>query len=170
MNSKGASRFVSDAGTEVSVRTSRDIATDAVLIEPLYATDIELLDGASGALHAEGEPVRGTLRRNGGAFVLTSEPLGRPRPRRAARKKSETAPPAAPVVPRVATATAVPVAVPAAQKSTAPDGEELAAIDTVSRFVRGERGVALKAARRAHTVIGRFILERERQARAPASD
>ena len=160
MNSKGASRFVSEAGPEVSVRTSRDLTTDALMIEPLYATDIELLDGATGTLHADGDVQRGTLRRNGGVFVLTSD---EPRPRRVTRRKTQPAPPAVPVVPRVAAANppASAPATPKAKKSVTVDGEVLEAFDTLLRFVRSER-VSPKVARRAHAVIGRFIAERER--------
>jgi hypothetical protein len=56
--------------------------------------------------------------------------------------------------------------VPPANTSATSDSEVLAAADTVSRFVAGDRDVPLKAARRAHTVIGGFLAERERQARA----
>ena len=162
MNSKGASRFVSDAGTEVSVRTSRNVKTDALMIEPMYATDIEILEGATGALHADGDALRGTLRRNGGAFVLTSD---LPRPRRVTRKKTETAPPAAPVGRRVAATSAPRVA--EARNSAPPADEALEAVDTLLRFARGESGIALTLARRAHFVIGRFLADRERQERAP---
>ena len=159
MNPKGADRFVTDAGIEVSVRTSRDISTDALTIEPLYATDIELLDGATGELHAQGETLRGRVRRKGVAFVLASE---QPRTRVKGRKK-EVAPPAVPAIPVVATPTADRVR--QASTSTTSNAGALEAADTVLRFVRGERDVPLKAVRRAHSVIGRFIAERERQAR-----
>jgi len=160
VNPKDADLFVTDAGTEVSVRTSRGISTDALTIEPLYATDIELLDGATGELHAQGETLRGRVRRKGVAFVLASE---QPRTR-VKGKKREAAPPAVPVVPIRATPSADPVR--QASTSATSNAGALEAADTVSRFVRGERDVPLKAARRAHTVIGRFIAERERQARA----
>lgn len=161
MNSSSASRFVSDAGIEVSVRTSRNVKIDAPMIEPLYATDIEILDGATGTLHADGDALRGTLRRHGGAFVLTSD---LPRPRRVARKKTETAPPAAPAGPRVAAVSAPPVA--KARKAAPPADEALDAIDTLLRFARGDSGIALTLARRAHSVIGRFLADREQQERA----
>ena len=160
MNPKSAERFVTPDGTEVSVRTSRDIATDALMIEPLYATDIELLDGATGELHAQGQTLRGTLRRNGGVFMFDS---AQPRPR-VTRKRRETTPSAVPVAPIVETPEAEPVK--QADQSTTSDADALEAADTLVRFVRGERGVALKAAQRAQAVIGRFIAERERQARA----
>lgn len=160
MNPKGADLFISDAGTEVSVRTSRNISTDALMIEPMYASDIELLEGATGELHARGETVRGTLRRSGDGFVLASE---QPRTRVTSQKR-KTAPPAVRVVPIGATPGAR--RVPQANTSATSDSEVLAAADTVSRFVAGDRDVPLKAARRAHTVIGGFLAERERQARA----
>jgi hypothetical protein len=155
---KGADLFVTTAGTEVSVRTSRDNLTNALMIEPLYASDIELLDGVTGELHSQGETLRGTLRRNGSAFVLASGP---PRTR-AARKER----PATPVAIPDASVAPTPVAVPPAKESARPTAGELdEAADTISRFVRGEREMPLKAVRRAHTAIGRFIAERERQVR-----
>lgn len=156
MTLKGADLFVTTAGTEVSVRTSRDNSTNTVMIEPLYASDIELLDGAKGELHAQGETLRGTLRRNGGAFVLAAES---PRTRAEHRETESTS-----AIPAASTAAAAPT--PQGKKSAKPAAGELEdAADTVSRFVRGEGGMALKAVRRAHTAIGRFIAERERQAR-----
>jgi cell envelope opacity-associated protein A len=160
MNPKRADLFVSDAGTEVSVRTSRNISTGALMIEPLYATDIELLDGATGELQAEGVTLRGTLRRTGNSFVLDSEQSRTPvRP-----KKRPKAPSAVPVVPIAAARPTDPES--QVTTSAASDAEALAAADTLRRFVRGERGVPLKAARRAYELIGGFIAERERRARA----
>jgi hypothetical protein len=160
VNPKGTDLFVTDAGTEVSVRTSRETSTNALTIEPLYATDIELLDGATGELHAQGETLRGRVRRKGAAFVLVPE---QPRTR-VKSKKREVAPPAVPVMPVAATASADPVR--QASASATSNAGALEAADTVSRFVRGERDVPLKEVRRAHSVIGRFIAEREREARA----
>ena len=160
MNSKDADLFVTDAGTEVSVRASRDVSTDDLTIEPLYATDIELLDGATGELRAQGETLRGRIRRKGVALVFASE---QPRAR-VKGKTREATPSAPPVIPAGAKPSADPVR-QASTSATSDDGAREAA-DTVSRFVRGERDVPLKAVRQAHTVIGRFIAERERQARA----
>ena len=98
MNPKDADLFVTDAGIEVSVRASRDLSTNALTIEPLYATDIELLDGATGELRARGETLRGRVRRKGVAFVLTAE---QPRTRLKGKKR-EMAPPVVPEIPVVA--------------------------------------------------------------------
>jgi hypothetical protein len=159
VNPKGADHFVTDAGTEVSVRTSRDISTDALIVEPLYAADIEFLDGATGELRVQGETLRGTVRRRGSAFVFTSEQPGT----RVTGKREEPVRPAVPVVPHVATPSPEPA--PPANESATSNAEALEAADTVLRFLRGER-VLLKAVRRALTVIEGFIAERERQARA----
>lgn len=176
MNAKGAELFMTDTGTEVSVRTSRDVSTGALMIEPLYASDIEVLEGATGELHAQGGTLRGTLRRNGGAFVLASEPAPDPVRVRAPRAKRQPRPLADPVVPAAAepdpvpsppaAEAAMPAAPPVPDAATTPDAEVLSAAVTVSRFVRGERDVPVKAARQAHAVIGRFIADQERQARA----
>jgi hypothetical protein len=79
-------------------------------------------------------------------------------------KKRETAPPAVPAVSIPATPSADPVR--QASTSATSNAGALEAADTVSRFVRGERDVPLKAVRQAHTVIGRFIADMERQVRA----
>lgn len=150
-------RFVSHAGAEVSVRTSRDLNTDRLMIEPLYATDIELLDGASGALHAGGEVLQGTLRRQGGAFMLTSEDAAAPR---IYQRSPAAQTPAAPAVPR----RPAPARARTRKKNDAPAGSEVGeAADTLARFVRGDRDVPLAAARRAHAAIGRFLALRQRR-------
>src|SRR5690606_13881432 len=85
--------------------------------EPLYASDIEVLEGATGELHAQGEVLRGTLSRNGGAFVLASQPAP-PRERvRAPRTKRQPRPPAEPVVPVASEPDPVP-SPPAAEAAT----------------------------------------------------
>ena len=94
------------------------------------------------------------------ALVFASE---QPRAR-VKGKNRETAPSAVPVIPVVATPGADPVR--EASTSATSNAGALEAADTVSRFVRGERDVPLQAVRQAHTVIGRFIAEQERQARA----
>jgi hypothetical protein len=144
-------RFVSHAGAEVSVRTSRDLNTDRLMIEPLYATDIELLDGASGALHSAGEVLHGTLQRQGGVFMLTPEGASVPRTYR--RTRVVHAPSVPVVVRRPAPARARP-----RKRDGAPAGIEVGeAIETLARFVRGDRDVPLTAARRAHAAIGQFL-------------
>jgi hypothetical protein len=180
---KGVDVFVSDAGPEVSVRTSRDFATSAVIVEPVYASDMEDLEGATGELRAQGQTLRGRIRRHGSAFVLVQEqpPVAQvtPKPAAAPPPAAVVAPippaaaspvvpaapvaPAAPATPGVVTPSAAPA--PHVDTPAPPDLQVLDAAVLLSRFVRGEPGVALDAVKGAHAVIGRFISERERQAK-----
>lgn len=172
MTTKGADLFVSDAGPEVSVRTSRDFATSEVMLEPLYASDIEQLEGATGELRAQGKTLRGRLRRQGAAFMLLQERAQVP----VTPSKGEPSPAPVPVVTAAPVAPPVPVVAPVPAPSgdsasqadgpSPPDIDVLDAAVTVSRFIRGETGVDLEAAKRAYMVVGRFIAERDRQARA----
>ena len=75
MTAKDTGVFLSDAGEEISVRTiAYHTPTARTMVEPLYATDAELIDGATGELRGKtGEPLRGTLRREGNAFALHPE-------------------------------------------------------------------------------------------------
>jgi hypothetical protein len=121
-------RFVSHAGAEVSVRTSRDLNTDRLMIEP-----------------------HGTLQRQGGVFMLTPEGASVPRTYR--RTRVVHAPSVPVVVRRPAPARARP-----RKRDGAPAGIEVGeAIETLARFVRGDRDVPLTAARRAHAAIGQFL-------------
>ena len=51
MTAKDTGVFLTDAGEEISVRTiAHHTPTAKTTLEPLYATDAELMDGASGEL------------------------------------------------------------------------------------------------------------------------
>ena len=65
MTAKNTGVFVTDRGEEISVRTiAHHTPTAMPTLEPLYGTDAELMDGASGELRGKtGERWRGTLRR-----------------------------------------------------------------------------------------------------------
>jgi hypothetical protein len=146
---QGTGVFVTNAGTEVSVRTFRDTTTGLTALEPLYASDIEVLDGAAGELRAHGaDALRGTLRRIGNMFLVHSGAPGeveRPAPAFA---------PSAPAELRRARK-------PKPRKAGSRDAEAVEAAETLARFVRGDPGVLLTAARHAHEVIGRFLAKRK---------
>jgi hypothetical protein len=72
VTAKDTGVFLTDSGDEISVRTiAHHSHTARTMVEPLYGTDAELMDGARGELRGKtGEPLRGTLRRQGNAFAL----------------------------------------------------------------------------------------------------
>jgi hypothetical protein len=149
----GTGVFVTDAGIEVSVRPFRDTTTGLTALEPLYAGDIELLDGATGELRAHGgDPLRGTLRRSGNMFLIHSGTapgtVSRPEREAAAPPGPVAAPPQRPRKPK-------------ARRAAASDTEAIEATETLARFVRGDPGVLLEAARQAHEVIARFLAKRK---------
>ncbi len=76
VTAKDTGVFVTDTGEEISVRTiAHHTPTAMPTVEPLYGTDAELMDGATGELRRKtGERWRGTLRRQGNAFALHTEP------------------------------------------------------------------------------------------------
>lgn len=76
MTAEGTGVFLTDAGAEISVRAvQHHSSTATTTLEPLYATDLDVMDGATGELlRKTGERLRGTLRRRGNVFVLTPEP------------------------------------------------------------------------------------------------
>lgn len=99
MTAEDTGVFLSDAGAEISVRTiAHHTPTATTKIEPLYATDADLLDGATGELRGKaGEPVRGTLRREGNVFTFYPE-----QPQGEAVEETETTAVASPPVTPVA--------------------------------------------------------------------
>jgi hypothetical protein len=145
----GTGVFVTDAGLEVSVRPFRDTITGLTTLEPLYAGDIELLDGATGELRVHGgDPLRGTLRRSGNMFLIHSGTA----PAEVWRPEREAPAPPGPVAapPRRPRKTK-------ARRAGTSDAEAIEAAETLARFVRGDSGVLLEAARHAHEVIARFL-------------
>ena len=155
MTAKDTGVFLTDAGEEISVRTiAHHTPTAMTTLEPFYATDAELMDGATGELRGKtGGSLRGTLRRQGDAFALhpeqpqqkvlekteTASPLASPPARRAKRK--EKAPEAAPVAspPRLR-------AEPNEQTpETAPSqAEAIEALKTIAQFLRADRSKVLE--------------------------
>lgn len=153
MTIHGTGVFVTDAGIEVSVRPFTDTTTGLTALEPLYAGDIELLDGATGELRAHGgDPVRGTLRRSGNRFLVHSGAV----PGTVWRPQREAAAP-----PRPVAAPSRRRPKPKARRVGSRDAEAIEATETLARFVRGDPGVLLEAARHAHEVIGRFLAKRK---------
>jgi hypothetical protein len=71
----GTGVFVTDAGAEFSVRAvQHHSSTSTTTLEPLYATDLDVMDGLAGELRGKaGDRLRGTLRRRGNVFVLSPE-------------------------------------------------------------------------------------------------
>ena len=90
MSAKDTGVFVTDAGEEISVRTIAHHSPTAMpTLEPLYGTDAELMDGASGELRVKtGARLRGTLKRQGNAFALHPEQA-----QQKVLEKTETTPP-----------------------------------------------------------------------------
>lgn len=121
MTGEGTGVFLTDDGDEFSVRSvQHHTATATTTLEPLYATDVELMNGVTGQLRVpSGQTLRGTLRQRGNVFVLlpeqkdervleqtdtTSTPPPAPQPAKRAKRKEKTAekapvaPPAPPPV------------------------------------------------------------------------
>jgi len=90
VTAEGTAVFVTDAGGEISVRAvQHHTSTATTTLEPLYATDLELMDGVTGELRGKsGETLRGTLRQRGNVFVLHPE-----RPQEKVLEKTETTAP-----------------------------------------------------------------------------
>jgi hypothetical protein len=135
VTAKDTGVFLTDAGEEISVRTiAHHTPTAITTLEPLYATDAELMDGARGELRGKtGGSLRGTLRRQGDAFALhpeqpqqkvlektekteTTSPLASPPARRAkpTEKTPETTPSASPPARRAKRKEKAPEAAPVA--------------------------------------------------------
>ena len=93
MTAEGTGIFLTEAGAEISVRAvQHHSATTTTTLEPLYATDLDLMDGVTGELRGTaGETLRGTLRRRGNVFVLHPE-----QPQERVLEKTETTSAAAP--------------------------------------------------------------------------
>ena len=73
-------------------------ATATIRLEPLYATDLALMDGVAGVLRGKAsETLRGTLRRRGNVFVLYPE-----QPQERVLEKTETTAPSGAPPPRSA--------------------------------------------------------------------
>jgi hypothetical protein len=139
--------FLTEAGAEISVRAvQHHSATATTTLEPLYATDLELMDGVTGELRrTAGETLRGTLRRQGNVFVLHPE-----QPQEMVLEKTETTSPAAPQSARRAKPKAkrperAPVAPPPPPRAepnqptpeTAPSqAEAMEALKIVAQFLR----------------------------------
>ncbi len=92
MATKDKSVFLTDEGEEISVRTvAQHTPTAITMLEPLYATDAESMDGIVGELRGKaGKLLRGTLRRQGNAFALFPE-----QPQQEVLEKTETKSPVA---------------------------------------------------------------------------
>ena len=75
MTGDGTGVFLTDAGAEFSVRAvQHHSSTSTTTLEPLYATDLDVMDGLAGELRGKaGDRLRGTLRRRGNVFVLSPE-------------------------------------------------------------------------------------------------
>ena len=75
MTGEGTAVFLTDDGGEFSVRSvQHHTATATTTLEPLYATDVELMNGVTGQLRVpSGQTLRGTLRQRGNVFVLDPE-------------------------------------------------------------------------------------------------
>lgn len=108
MTGEGTAVFLTDDGGEFSVRSvQHHTATATTTLEPLYATDVELMNGVTGQLRVpSGQTLRGTLRQRGNVFVLdpeqkdervleqpdtTSTPTPTPPPAKRAKRKEKTA-------------------------------------------------------------------------------
>jgi hypothetical protein len=76
VTAEGTGVFLTDAGAEISVRAvQHHSSTATTTLEPMYATDLDVMDGVTGELlRKKGERLRGTLRRRGNVFVLSPEP------------------------------------------------------------------------------------------------
>jgi hypothetical protein len=148
--------------------------TAMTTLEPLYATDAELMDGARGELRGKTVgPLRGTLRRQGNAFALhpeqpqqkvlekteTTSPLASPPARRAkpTEKTRETTASASPPARRAKRTEKAPEASPVASPprlstkpneqtpETAPSqAEAMEALKTIAQFVRADRSTVLE--------------------------
>ena len=153
MSAKGSSVFVTDAGVEISVRTAHTSGATTTL-EPLYAVDSALLDGATGELRGEaGERLRGTLRRQGTVFALDPE-----QPQEKGLEETEATSPSEASMPPLSAELGE-----QSQESVPSQAEAIEALTTVARFLRGEPSVSLKAAKQAQSKVGRFIAEREQE-------
>lgn len=152
MTTEDTRLFVTDAGAEISVRAARHAPTATMTLEPLYASDLALLDGATGELRGpSGERLRGTLRRRGAVFELY------PEEKQEAVQKTGNISPSASV-----SALRAELEEQARQPPTT-QAEAIEAAHIVARFLRGERSVSLAAAKQAQSVVSRFIADRERQ-------
>lgn len=150
---EGIDVFLTDAGAEISVRTAHDTSTSTTTVEPLYAAELEVLDGVTGELRGKaGERVRGTLRRLGDVFALYPEG-SQGKPKAASPSEASRAAWRAEFEER-------------AQESAPSQAEAIEAAETVAQFLRDQRTVSVKAARQAQSIVSRFPAERERQARA----
>lgn len=136
MTTEGTGVFLTDGGAEVSVRAvHHHSATATIRLEPLYATDLELMDGVTGVLRGKaGESLRGTLRRRGNVFVLHPE-----QPQARVLEKTETtAPSGAPPPPLGAEPNQL-------TPETAPSqAEAIKAPRTVAQVRRGDRSKVLE--------------------------
>jgi hypothetical protein len=175
VTAKDTGVFLTDAGEEISVRTiAHHTPTAKTTLEPLYATDAELMDGARGELRGKtGESLRGTLRRQGNAFALhpeqpqqkmlekteTTSPLASPPARRAkpTEKAPETTTLASPPVRRAKRTEKAPEAAPVASPprlrakpneqtpKTAPSqAEAIEALKTIAQFLHADRRTVLE--------------------------
>ena len=175
MTAKDTGVFLTDAGEEISVRTiAHHTPTAMTTLEPFYATDAELMDGATGELRGKtGGSLRGTLRRQGDAFALhpeqpqqkvlekteTASPLASPPARRAkpTEKTPETTPLASPPARRAKRKEKAPEAAPVASPprlraepneqtpETAPSqAEAIEALKTIAQFLRADRSKVLE--------------------------
>jgi hypothetical protein len=136
VTTEGTGVFLTDGGAEVSVRAvHHHSATATIRLEPLYATDLELMDGVTGVLRGKaGESLRGTLRRRGNVFVLYPE-----QPQERVLEKTETtAPSGAPPPPLGAEPNQL-------TPETAPSqAEAIKAPRTVAQVRRGDRSKVLE--------------------------
>jgi hypothetical protein len=75
VTAEGTGVFLTDAGAEISVRAvQHHSSTATTTLEPMYATDLDVMDGVTGELlRKTGGGLRGTLRRRGNVFVLSPE-------------------------------------------------------------------------------------------------